>query len=89
VKPTSLDQCKKAIEEFVDYIRANEPETRMYTALNQSDDLTKFLHFFVFEDEAARDRHSNSEAVQRFTAILYSECLAPVEFTEYQLVAAR
>jgi len=88
VKPESLETCRQAIGEFVDYVRANKPETRLYESVQETGDATSFLHYFVFEDEAARDRHSNSDGVRRFTSILYPELLAPVEFTEYRLVAS-
>ena len=88
VKPESLEKCQQAICEFVDYVRANEPETRLYESVQETGDVTSFLHYFVFEDEAARERHSNSDVVKRFMSILYPELLAPVEFTEYTLVAS-
>jgi quinol monooxygenase YgiN len=52
----------------------------------EKEDLTSFLHFFIFEDEAAMNIHRNSDAVRRFTDVLYPETLALVEFTEYTLV---
>lgn len=79
--------CEQAIREFVDYMRLNEPRTQLYTSVQAAADVTCFLHFFIFEDAAARDIHSNSNAVQRFTAVLYPACISPVEFTEYSLVA--
>ena len=88
VKPESREKCEQAVREFVDYVKRHEPRTRLYTALQETEDATNFLHFFVFENEAARDLHSNSDAVNRFTAILYPETLAPVEFREYILVAS-
>ena len=88
VKPNAVEKCRQAIREFVDYVRTNEPETQMYLALNQDDDPTRFLHVFIFENDFARDRHANSEAVKRFTSILYANCVAPVEFTEYGLIAS-
>ncbi|MBI5302193.1 MAG: antibiotic biosynthesis monooxygenase [Chloroflexi bacterium] len=89
VKPGALEICQQAIREFVDAIRADEPETRMYLALNQDDDPTRFLHVFIFENDIARDRHANSAAVKKFTAILYPNCVAPVAFTEYTFVAEK
>ena len=88
VKPASRAKCEQAIRDFVDYVKHNEPGTKLYTALQATEDTTSFLHVFVFEDEAAHDRHSNSEAVHRFSSILYPECLAPVKFTEYALIAS-
>jgi quinol monooxygenase YgiN len=90
VRAESHEKCKEAIREFVDYIAQNEigKGTISYTALQEPDDPTSFLHYFVFEDAAARDRHSNSDAVNKFTSALYPETLAPVRFTEYQVVAS-
>jgi quinol monooxygenase YgiN len=89
VKPGTLEICKQAIREFVDCVRANEPETCMYLAMNRDDDPTRFVHVFIFENDIARDRHANSDAVKRFSAILYPNCVAPVEFVEYTLVAEK
>jgi quinol monooxygenase YgiN len=70
VHPESLAKCEAAIKEFVDYLRAHEPGTLLYTALQDASDPTSFLHFFIFTDEAARDLHASSEGVQRFTDVL-------------------
>ncbi len=86
VKPESVEKCKEAILDFIAYIGANEPETLLYLAMNPQDNPLCFLHVFVFADAAARDRHANSEAVKRFTSVLYPECIAPVEFTEYDAI---
>jgi quinol monooxygenase YgiN len=88
VKPESREKCERAIREFVDYLKQNEPETLVYTALQKADDATSFLHYFVFANQAARERHSTSAGVNRFTAVLYPECLAPVEFTEYTVLTS-
>jgi len=87
VKPGTLEICKQAIREFTDYIRANESETRMYLALNESGDPMRFMHVFIFENEAAHQRHSNSDAAKHFSSILYPNCVAPVELIDYTLVA--
>lgn len=88
VRRQTLEKCQQAIHEFVEYVRANEPKTQLYVSMQEIEDATSFLHLFIFDDEAARDLHSNSEAVRRFTDVLYPETLAPVEFTEYRLVAS-
>ncbi|MCC7353096.1 MAG: antibiotic biosynthesis monooxygenase [Anaerolineae bacterium] len=88
VRPESLTKCQTAIREFVRYVRDNEGNTLLYIALQEKDDPTRFLHYFVFQDEEARERHQDSDAVTRFTSILYPETLAPVEFTEYKVVAS-
>ncbi len=88
VKAESREKCERAIREFVEYIRENEPDTLLYVSLQETADATRFLHYFIFKDEAARERHSNSPGVQRFTSILYPECLAPVEFEEHRVSAS-
>jgi len=87
VRDDALAVCEKAIREFVEYVRDNEPYTFLYTSLQEKELPNHFLHYFIFRDEAARDLHANSEAVKQFTSILYPNLVATVEFTEYQLFA--
>jgi len=60
----------------------------LYTSLQEKDNPNHFLHYFIFRDENARDLHANSEAVNRFTNILYPNLIAPVEFTEHEMFAS-
>jgi quinol monooxygenase YgiN len=88
VKPSGVAKVKRAIEEFVPYVKSNEPGTRMYLAWQQKDDPTRFVHFFIFEDEAAHKVHSQSDAVKRFEAAYRPELDdGDVVFTDYNLVA--
>jgi quinol monooxygenase YgiN len=68
VKPSGVDKVKQAIAEFVPHVRANEPGTKLYPAWQEKDDPTRFVHFFIFEDEAAHAAHGSSAAVKRFEA---------------------
>ena len=88
VRPQGLGKCEAAIREFVEYVKSREPGTLLYISLQDAHDPTSFLHYFIFQDEEARDQHSNSEGVRRFTDILYLETLAPVEFTEHIVFAS-
>ena len=85
VRDDALADCEKAIREFVDYVRDHVPDTLLYTSQQEKDQPNHFWHYFIFRDEAARDRHAHSEAVQHLRGILYSNLVAPVKFTEYQL----
>jgi len=88
VKASAVDKVKRAIEEFVNYVRADEPGTEMYVAWQQQDDPTRFTHLFIFKDEAARAAHGNSAAVEKFEAVYRPELVGgPVVFTEYDAVA--
>jgi quinol monooxygenase YgiN len=88
VRPSGVAKVKRAIEEFVPYVQSSEPGTRLYEAWQQEDDPTRFVHFFIFEDEAAHTAHANSEAVKRFEAAYRPELDGgDVIFTDYKLVA--
>jgi quinol monooxygenase YgiN len=89
VRAEAVDRVKTAIEEFVAYVAQNEPGSRLYAAWQEVEDPTKFVHLFIFEDEAAHQAHGSSEAVAKFEAVYRPELTAgPVVFTDYQLVAA-
>jgi quinol monooxygenase YgiN len=89
VRPQAVEKVKRAIEEFVQYIRTNEPGTRMYAAWQQEDDPTRFIHLFIFADEAAQTAHSESQAVKRFESIYSPELVGgEVVFTDFMQVAS-
>jgi len=90
VKASGVEKVKAAIKDFVAYVQANEPGTKMYLAWQQTDDPTHFLHLFIFEDEVAQVRHGQSEAVKRFEAIYSPELVVDeVEFTDFEMVAGK
>ena len=85
----SVDKVRAAIKEFVAYVSANEPGTRLYSAWQERDDPTRFVHQFIFADQAAQDAHSRSDAVRRFESVYGPELVGgPVVFTDYTLVAS-
>jgi quinol monooxygenase YgiN len=88
VNSRAVEKVKRSIEEFVRYVKANEPGTRLYVAWQQKKDPTRFVHFFIFENEAAHKAHGESAAVKRFESV-YSPELAggDVVFTDYDMVA--
>jgi quinol monooxygenase YgiN len=89
VHPEALERCLTAIHEFVEYVRANEPGTLRYEVWQERDNPTRFVHIFVFRDAEADRIHSESQEVKKFASILYPECLAPVEFIDYQQVVSK
>ena len=90
VRKSGVEKVKKAIAEFVPYVQSHEPGTKMYVAWQQMEDPTRFVHFFIFENEAAHQAHARSEAVKRFEAAYRPELEGgDVSFTDYELVAAK
>ena len=90
VRPSGVDKVKRAIQEFVPHVEANEPGTRMYLAWQEKDDPSRFVHFFIFENEAAHAAHASSEAVKRFEAAYRPELASgEVVFTDYLLIASK
>jgi quinol monooxygenase YgiN/uncharacterized protein YndB with AHSA1/START domain len=89
VRPSGTEKVKRAIEEFVPYVKANEPGTRMYLAWQQQEDPTRFVHFFIFADDAAHHAHSQSAAVKQFESAYRPELISEgVTFTDYHSIAA-
>jgi quinol monooxygenase YgiN len=89
VRPESVEACLAAIRTFVAAIATTEPATRHYVAWQDERDPVHFVHHFVFEDEAAEQRHRASHAVKEFTAVLYPQTVTGVHFTRYREVASR
>ncbi len=88
VNAAAVEKVRHEIEQFVAYVTDNEPGTRLYSAWQQVDDPTKFVHLFTFEDEVAHEVHGGSDAVRQFEAVYGPELVAgPVVFTDYQLLA--
>ena len=90
VRPGGVAKVKQAIQRFVPHVQAHEPGTQVYLAWQQKDDPTRFVHFFIFADEAALRAHAGSEAVKRFEEAYRPELDGgEVEFTDYELVAEK
>ena len=88
VNASAVDKVTAAISEFVGHVAGNEPGSTMYTAWQQKDDPTRFVHLFEFADESAHQAHGASDAVRQFEAIYGPELVdGPVVFTGYVQIA--
>jgi quinol monooxygenase YgiN len=88
VRREGLETCLPAIRELVAAVQAGEPGTRLYLSMQEQGDETRFLHLMIFEDAAAEERHRSSDAVRRFTRVLYPLTVDGVEFTDFAAVAS-
>ena len=86
VRAEALDTCLEAIRAFVAHAQTKEPGTLMYRSLQSVDDPTRFVHVMAFADEAAEKAHATSDAVRRFTDVLYPNTVDGVAFTTYREV---
>lgn len=90
VKSSGVEKVKQAIAEFVKYVQQHETGSEMYLAWQQQDDPTKFIHLFIFKDQAAQQRHGESDAVRRFEAAYTPELAGgEVVFTDYTMIAGK
>jgi quinol monooxygenase YgiN len=90
VEPAAVGKVKQAIKDFVEYVQSGEPGTQMYLAWQHKDDPTRFIHLFIFADEAAHTRHSQSEAVKRFQSAYSPDLVGGgVTFTDYEMIAGK
>ena len=71
VRPEALDEVIAAIHEFVAYVRENEPGALRYEVWQEKDHPTRFVHLFVWRDQAANRLHGDSAAVKKFAGTLY------------------
>ncbi len=88
VRPDALEQCLRAMHEFVAYVRANEAGALRYEVWQEVEHPTRFVHIFIWRDAEANRIHGESAAVKKFAGVLYPNCLAPVQFIEYRQVDA-
>ena len=88
VRPEALERCLIAVREFVAYVREHEPGTLRYEVWQEKEHPTRFVHIFTFRDAEAHRIHSASAEVQKFAGVLYPECLAPVEFTDFAVIVS-
>ena len=90
VKPEAVEKVKRAIKGFVRYVQENEPGTKMYLAWQEKNDPTRFLHLFIFENEAAQARHGQSGVVRQFESVYSPELVGgDVVFSDYEMILGK
>ena len=82
---TATDTAKRPIRQLARYEIRPAALDKCLAAIRE---FVAYVRFFVFRDAAADQAHSESTEVKKFAAILYPECLAPVEFVDYTQVVA-
>lgn len=86
IKPGTEPEVLDAVREFVGAVRDAEPCTT-YRAY-QLDDRRSFVHYMVFPDAHAEERHQQAAYTQRFVERLSPRCEAQPAFNRIETVAA-
>lgn len=85
VKKDGLQDVVKAVEKFVAAVAKEEPETD-YVAYQTEEDEMAFLHFMVFPDLEAEEKHRQADHTEKFVKALYPNCEELPHYTELKLV---
>ena|SRR3989344_7931785 len=87
VRNDKLEVVKSAINEFVNSIKKNEPDTLVYESFQMPDKIS-FIHFMSFRDKDAEEKHRNTAHVKKFVELLYPNCDKEPEFTKLDLISS-
>ncbi len=87
VRPEFSKECKKVIQDLVDYVKENEPGILLYLARQDILDPMSFHHTIIFKDGAALAIHQRSPASKRFVDYLYPKTVEPLDFGEHNIIA--
>ena len=80
VRAEEVEVVERAVRKFLDAIAREEPGT-VYEAF-QRPEQSSFIHFMVFPDGEAEQRHRDAAYTHRFVEVLYPRCESPPRFTE-------
>lgn len=84
VKKSQVEKVLELVAGFVKVVNT-EVGTHQYLAY-QKPDKVSFLHFMVFENEAAEKIHAEADYTKRFTKELYPLCVTEPKFTDLNKV---
>jgi quinol monooxygenase YgiN len=74
VKEEDIEKAKAIINDLISKIRENEPGTLVYESMQLRNDPTSFIHFMIFADEDAHNKHRGAPYMIEFVKSLYGLC---------------
>ena len=86
VKKSEKNHVIELINEFIDGIRNNEPDTIIYHAVQDSLNSTEFIHVMTFRNEHAEVVHKDSSYCHKFTEELFPLCITEPEYSPINLI---
>lgn len=75
------------INQFVQRIKFNEPDTLEYRSFQEEDYSCRFTHTMCFKNEVAKEIHRSSAYCLKFVEELYPICINPPQVKCYTLVS--
>jgi quinol monooxygenase YgiN len=87
-RPESLPQVEGAVAMLSAAVRAGEPGTRLFLALQDKADPVRFTLLMVFDDDQAEAAHNSADWSKAFGAGLVGHLAGGFSFLEYVEVTA-
>jgi len=85
VKAESIEKCTQVLQEYMAYLKQNEPGTQAYLCLQDEKDPTSFLILGIYTDATL---HGSSQDAKTYVDKLLLEAVGSVTYTDYVLAAS-
>ncbi len=86
VKKSELAHVISLVNEFIDGIRNNEPDTVFYHAFQDPQNPANFMHVMTFKNKQAEEDHKNSSYRHKFREELYPLCVEEPVYEPLELL---
>ena len=84
-KKENIEEVIRLIENFLDKILENEPDTVYYESIQEEDQIS-FIHVITFNNDEARKKHESTSYVKEFIGNLYPLLEAEPTFSDYKVI---
>ena len=85
VKRENIEEVIGLIENFLDKILENEPDTLYYESI-QEEDQVSFIHVITFRNEESQTFHESTVYLKEFVEHLYPLLEAEPIFSDYKVI---
>ena len=69
-----VQDVKNKIAQFIDVVKNNEPDVRVYESYQNGEDNSKFIHLAEFKDRKSEQYHKDAKHTKEFVEFLYPNC---------------
>ena len=85
VKRENIEEVIRLVENFLDKILENEPDTLYYESIQEEDQIS-FIHIITFRNEEAQKFHKSTVYLKEFVEHLYPLLEAEPIFSDYIVI---